>query len=580
MSYTLFVQGKITETTGGDHNVFSNKIISFNANGVITQTGEENGVTFGKPKDAPPLEINNIYVKVRLKESYNGEFGFDWVDVNPDTKDLEKIQDVDFSNVDYFYKKGATDGDLGNIIEKNTDETGAKTAIQEHYQFNKMCKHIDLPYVLIKPQQEITLSAEIISCDGTFNQDEIKITGDDFFEFEIIGGEKEGKTAKIKVSKAGKIDFKVKCLKDVATEKRYEFFHSSATITDLNIGGIVLMENKVLKLKFRVIALVSSDGSPADKAKALFKKFKDNDIKKYLNENSLNQAGYEVEIENQTMFDAIDTIDVDDYLYSFDKEEWKTKKYYNTQEREKYKLDSRGYGTKKPNGTWEVEKYNAEVLVENYDVEIIDSKTGQRKTENKINQQDNIILENYKQKLKSKNKTIYEDGYIILCDFLSSDKSTGAYSRTSPLSHYALIVYSSNTDSKDTYSHEIGHMLGLQHSFYTDKEKESYKNAREGIFGNNKPITDPNKRLGIKKVIIEVKASTNPYYGSDGLTAIKEDIIKYLRDYNTKSSKEITNEKKNITYINTTFVNYKGSDKISPNQTKKEQLDILTLLTE
>ncbi|HEX8576540.1 MAG TPA: hypothetical protein VF677_09630 [Flavobacterium sp.] len=131
MSYTLFVEGKITETTGGDYNVFSNKIIAFNANGVITHTGEENGVTFGEPKSAPPFEINNIYVKVRLKEPYNGEFGFDWVDVHPDTKDIEKIQGVDFDKVEYFYKEGTTKADLGNIIEKNGNETGAKTAIEK-----------------------------------------------------------------------------------------------------------------------------------------------------------------------------------------------------------------------------------------------------------------------------------------------------------------------------------------------------------------------------------------------------------------------------------------------------------------
>ncbi|HEX8576541.1 MAG TPA: hypothetical protein VF677_09635 [Flavobacterium sp.] len=81
-----------------------------------------------------------------------------------------------------------------------------------------------MPYVLIKPGQEIILSAEIIACDGTFNQDEITITGDKFFEFEIIGGEKEGKTAKIKIAKAGKIDFKITCLEEAPEEKEYNFF--------------------------------------------------------------------------------------------------------------------------------------------------------------------------------------------------------------------------------------------------------------------------------------------------------------------------------------------------------------------
>ena len=118
MSYTLFVKGKITETTGGDHNVFSNKMISFNANGIITQTGEENGVTFGMPEDAPVIEgfkeIVNCVVHFRRCSDYmnlnkaekKGEiepdtskiYGFDWM--REDYKDnygfsWNSVRDVD-----------------------------------------------------------------------------------------------------------------------------------------------------------------------------------------------------------------------------------------------------------------------------------------------------------------------------------------------------------------------------------------------------------------------------------------------------------------------------------------------------
>jgi hypothetical protein len=527
-----------------------------NVGGKSTFTAK-GGTTFGEnPKTAKPLEITNLYVKVRLAGEYKGEFGFDWVDVNPDTKEIEKIQDVPFSDVEYFYKK--EDNGLGNIVEKSTDEMGAKHAIQEHYKFSPISKFVDMPYVLLKPNQEITLSAEIILWQGSINEDVVAITGDEFYEFEIIGGEKEGKIAKKKVTTAGKIEFKVKCLQ-AGADKTYEFKHSNPITGSHTVGGVSMMENKVLKLKFRVIALVSSDGSPNSKAKVLFQKFKDNDIKKYLNENSLNQAGYEVEIENQAMFDGLGSADVEDYLYAFDKEDWKRKELFKEQYNKPY-WDK----IKNQDGTYTNElepdgKHYKMVLTDNppKPIEIV--------TEGEI---DYKTIEAYKTKLKSKSKT-YNDGILILSDY-ESPNQTAAFSRTSPLDHYALFVYSNGLETKENYAHEIGHMLGLPHSFYTEKEKEAYKNARESILG------DGNKsREGLVNIISDVSKSSNSYYGTGGLTAIKEDVLKYLENYNNKYSKEIEKDKEKIKYINATYVNYKSSDKISTTQTKKEQLNIL-----
>jgi Pregnancy-associated plasma protein-A len=465
MSYQCYIGGEYIETTGGDSKVFSRENIEYNSGGVITSTSGE-GHCFKEPKGAPPMEINNMYVKVRLKEPYNGEFGFDWIDVSPDDKlEIQKIQDVDYSNVEYFYKEGTTTADLGNIIEKSTDERGAKNAIVSQYEFSNICKFVDMPFVLIKPNQEITLSAEIILREGEIKDDEIKITGDEFFDFEIVGGTKEGKTAKIKVSTAGKIDFKIKCLQE-APKKEYEFIHSNPTSPPLAVGGVVMMENKILKLKFRVIALVSNENDPNSKAKALFKKFKDNEIKKYLNENSLNQAGYEVEIEN---YNEMDNADVDDYLYAFDKADWTTKKYYTEDFNKKKK---KWEYIKNPDGTYAMESDGVTYKKELKDYyEITDTIT-------EDDQIDDKFFELYQEKLKKKTPSkTYERGVIILSEY-ESPTSTGAFSRMSPLNYYKLFVYSTNTESKETYAHEIGHMLGLEHLFYTTKEINSFNDSK------------------------------------------------------------------------------------------------------
>jgi hypothetical protein len=77
------VGGKIVKTTGGNHKIYSEGNIVQNAGGSIIETGKE-GVSFGKPKKAPPLQkITDVVVEFRTKQaSYNGEFGFDWLRID------------------------------------------------------------------------------------------------------------------------------------------------------------------------------------------------------------------------------------------------------------------------------------------------------------------------------------------------------------------------------------------------------------------------------------------------------------------------------------------------------------------
>jgi hypothetical protein len=532
MSYYSYIGGEYIETTGGDSKIFSRENIEYNSVGVITSTSNE-GHSFGKPTAMPPMEINNMYVKVRIKEPYNGEFGFDWIDVSPDDKkDIQKIQDVDFANVEYFYKEGATENDLGDIVEKSSDENGAKNAIIKHYKFNNICKYVDMPFVLIKPLQEITLTAEIILREGEIKDDEIKITGDDFYDFEIVGGTKEGKTSIIKVAKAGKIDFKIKCLKE-GSEKRYNFYHNNPTSPSLDVGGVFMMENKVLKLKFRVIALVSSDNNPNEKAKALFKKFKESKVKEYLNENSLNQAGYEVEIEN---YNEMDNADVDDYFYAFDKEDWKTKGLFKENHVKKVKKTLISWTNDgKPIKTETENDIVVDVIAYEGD---IDGKT----------------IEAYVKKISTKNKS-YTGCFIILADYEAKPDHVGAFSQGFPFDHNILFVYSSNNTKIKTYSHEIGHMLGLEHTFitinssintddtkgYLDKKTEINKYNQENIVPvkliiENEKSVNRGKPLGKQsKSVTTFKKGYNGIREKTLLTCINNSNSYFdarIRDYN------------------------------------------------
>lgn len=59
MTRIRIVGGKITETTGGDFNIYTKESIIYNAANTITETGVENGVSYsGKPKNAPIIKFN------------------------------------------------------------------------------------------------------------------------------------------------------------------------------------------------------------------------------------------------------------------------------------------------------------------------------------------------------------------------------------------------------------------------------------------------------------------------------------------------------------------------------------------
>ncbi|MGG5209131.1 hypothetical protein ACQWU4_09280 [Chryseobacterium sp. MIQD13] len=482
----------------------------------------------------------NYYVKVRVKSPYNSEFGFDWIDVDPSTGDIQKIQDISFSELKYFYKKPANINnprDLGNIVEAGTDPSGVKDAIKENYKIIESGKKVDIPWILVKPNQSIELSLEInLTTTAPITSEAISIIGDEFYDFEILNGTKNGnKTEKNLTADKEVLTLKIKCLKE-GPEKEYNILQESPGSVPFTVGGFKMLENKIQKIKFRVIALVSSDNSPATKAKDVFQKFVKADIVKYLNNNSLNQAGYEVEIDNQAMFDSLATASIDDYYYAFDKTDWTNKKYFG-------------------------KKGTDDILAENQ------KDLG---GPDKSNALDNIVYKEYLEKLKVK-KLDYNGGIIILSEYPSSGKA-GAYSRTSPLNHYKLFVYSTNLEHQSTYAHEIGHMLGLPHLFYLTDEKESYETDRARIIGNGLPESDSKYIPGILKSIKDTENSKSDFFIQEGLTAEKKTIVTAIDNFIKSEQKRYDDTKKLRDDVILRYKNFPDSYKVTPQYTKAEYI--------
>ncbi|MEP6804123.1 MAG: DUF4280 domain-containing protein [Flavobacterium sp.] len=509
-----------------------------------SKQSDTKNVIFGD-YSSEPKEISKVYAKVRTLEDYDGEFGFDWVDVNPETMEIQKIQGVPFSDAEYFYKKGNSPQDLGDIIPVSQDTAGTIQAIKENYDLINFCDYVDTPFVLLKPGENATLSLEVFF-EGESHDDYISITGDEFYSFKIDGEEERkdenDKTTKKKIVANEQLQLTINCSKE-SLGKKYFFLHTGAK-GPREIGGLSMMENKELKLKFRVIALVSNEGNPNEKAKALFKKFKNAGVKNYLNNNSLNQAGYAIEIEN---FDAMDAVDVDDYFYAFDKKDWENKKYY--------KLEN-----------------NTEMLFYNIDVD--SGKKNEQGEPIMITKSiDYTTIEEYYKKSK------YKGGLIILGDGKSMNSDAGAFSRPDPLNHYTLFVYNSNTGSKDTYAHEISHMLGLPHLFYHIKEKDTYQSTKYNILGNGEPEQidgkkNPKNIPGILKTIEKTKDTNKDYYSHTNLTGIKKDLLNSLDNLIKKFESISDKNKEDKRTVKAKYINYPDSYKINSSQTKAQYIAV------
>lgn len=155
MSRIRIVGGKITKTTVGAHHMYSEENIVFNSGKTITEVGEEKGVTYGEPKDAPPVPLLKKYFvegwwssdeagDKRIKEALIG----DHVYFHIKTKDIPnggivqmKLYDDDNNEKNEPKEKGKKDhDDFKKMINTQTNQEVASGTVKD----NKVVKSIML----------------------------------------------------------------------------------------------------------------------------------------------------------------------------------------------------------------------------------------------------------------------------------------------------------------------------------------------------------------------------------------------------------------------------------------------------
>lgn len=504
MSRIRIVQGTITKTTGGDHNIYSDGNIVYNSGKAITETSDV-GITYGEPKDPPVLKLENgvdIFAEFRPLSTFGGEFGFDWLEW--DEKDtVTKVQDVDIENFEYLFNDSKME-----YIAVSTD-SGLKNKIKEEYKSHQINYPYYIPWLNISPNQgeiKLNMFTKSIIAGSDISKEVITFEKNDSYQVTIDGLINEN----IKYSCNGQPkEISIKCIKPSA-ESDIIAKNERGKI----IGKIKVKDNtNAYNLPVRLVFVVKNSPVKNTEINQLLTDFKNDGIEDYLNKNSLNQALIKTTVE----------IDAKHYL-AFDEDDWSGKFYDKTNN---WFTNRKLIGGKVT--------YTDDEGIEHKDVEyehILDK-----------------FLRDYSAKFEVDGKKF--KGILLFVTNIQKDPvdKEGGVSRTNPVTFREAIVFKKNLKDKSTYAHEIAHALGLEHIFWRgaeykielEKTKETLKNNEETLVSNKQIMIKNNEALKsnqnnikireteINKWKAEIAKPTYPYKKE------AKDRIKYLEDQNKET---------------------------------------------
>lgn len=142
--------------------------------------------------------------------------------------------------------------------------------------------------------------------------------------------------------------------------------------------------------------------------------------------------------------------------------------------------------------------------------------------------------------------------FIFLTNFDSIDANGSGI--TYPKNANSLIMYSKGLDNKEVYAHEIGHILGLLHSFLDKKSDYSLISIQDKIIEANNAIVEYREKL--KKEEKSLKTNLD-YKKKNSENSIVEKNIEILNQNIQNIKKSINMFKDKIEVLNENKIYYK-----------------------
>ena len=342
--------------------------------------------------------------------------------------------DVGVENFEYYY-----DETKQEYVEVAKDPY-LKRRLQEHY--HKLTVYDNDYYIAwlsMRPGQEAKLRLQIEALNADpIAADSLTFGPHASYQVTVNGQVNEAIhiTPTATQTTAQFVDITIKCLHPCTGTELHVFDENRKKVGQLN----VVDNTKTYRLPIRVIYLVKQGAASSTDLANLKSGFAALNLKKYLNENSLNQAQIQVDFENTNQ----------SFELMFDEDAWAKEGFFD---KSKNWFTDRVYTTGE---TPETKKKKTEYITEAF------RKTNETKYE-KPGQSFRGIL-------------------VFMTNILFDDtKNRGGVSQTYPEEARTSIIFQSNLSDADSYAHEIGHALGLEHTFWEAKEQADFAITKRNI---------------------------------------------------------------------------------------------------
>ena len=441
---------------------------------------------------------------------YKGEYGIDYCEMDSDFQNIKRFQRTRVKDINYIFDKNT------NQFKSATSFAEKQAAVKEQYYKKTLFgKEYYATWILLPKGKtaKLTLTTFFISEKKKVNKPKEGEMAKEFLCFSentnfLIKGKGVTNGGIIELKKHKKeYDIEIESLNTFSDTQYIKIEDEEG-----NIAGIIEMAPNIIEeLEIKIIPVIFYDKNNhplsfiENEAKKLYNKVKQNDLIDKLNNHSLNQAGIKCTIvpnPNGIQYICFSEIPNKDKFLDGDKVK-----------------------------DWDFEKADRGIFPI-----LWTNEDGERPFVEKLTQTFFLsdALEDYYFSKYDLNRVF--KGIVIFIMMKEYKGDLLAYSQNIPIRNQGVVVFEGGITKLNTYPHEIGHVLGLEHTFF---ENETEKDFTNRILSNfNTKINEYS--IDINTLELEIK-------NIDNMNRVSEHKIQELnKKYNTYSSNSTECQRINI----------------------------------